>query len=509
MGSAQQGQSVSLSADGNTAIVGGPGDNNSETYAAGAAWVWTRSGGVWTQQGTKLVGSGAVGIVGSGGVNASQGFSVSLSADGNTAIVGGVSDSSQAGAAWVWTRSGGVWTQQGKLVGTGSVSGTVWQGQSLSLSGDGNTAILGGPYDNANAGAAWVFSLCPVDLLGKPKFPSLGYVESGLTLNMLAAIASFENAIGSAHITKTSGYRSTNYQAHLYEIWSNANKLRQVSGIQIVSSNPLQFAAIPGCPACQAEVDELNAEITDHFPNTFPSIVAKHSLHIDGNAVDWTIFGYSDAQIKAIASANNLDFGKVPSEPWHFSLKTAPVGHRVLVAAHSPVNILVTDPNGRRVGYDPFTASVVNEIGTAATYSGLGTTPQTVEIDPSAVLFGEYVVSGTGTGAGSYTIDIQVDTADDVTVQTTLATGFAQAGQQLATIPPINAIATTLRISYSVESGNLILSGPSWATNAVVQWTTNFTSNSWNVLQGTFDPVNGLVVTNQIIGTKFFRLKLP
>ena len=49
---------------------------------AGAAWVWTRSGGVWTQQGTKLVGTGAVG-------DADQGQSVSLSADGNTAIVGG------------------------------------------------------------------------------------------------------------------------------------------------------------------------------------------------------------------------------------------------------------------------------------------------------------------------------------------------------------------------------------------------------------------------------------
>jgi hypothetical protein len=48
--------SVSLSSDGNTAIVGGSGDNS----GIGAAWVFTRSGGVWTQQGDKLVGSGAV-----------------------------------------------------------------------------------------------------------------------------------------------------------------------------------------------------------------------------------------------------------------------------------------------------------------------------------------------------------------------------------------------------------------------------------------------------------------
>jgi hypothetical protein len=46
--------SVALSADGNTAVVGGPYDNRS----IGAAWVFTRSGAVWTQQGSKLVGTG-------------------------------------------------------------------------------------------------------------------------------------------------------------------------------------------------------------------------------------------------------------------------------------------------------------------------------------------------------------------------------------------------------------------------------------------------------------------
>jgi hypothetical protein len=70
--------SVALSADGNTAIVGGYFDNN----ATGAAWVYTRSGGVWAQQGNKLVGTGAVG-------NAGQAYSVALSGDGNTAIMGG------------------------------------------------------------------------------------------------------------------------------------------------------------------------------------------------------------------------------------------------------------------------------------------------------------------------------------------------------------------------------------------------------------------------------------
>jgi hypothetical protein len=125
-GNANQGWSVALSADGNTAIVGGINDNST----TGAAWVYTRRSGVWTQQGSKLVGTGAVGA-------ASQGVSVALSADGNTAAVGGASDNTNIGTAWFYTRRGGVWTQQGsKLVGTGGV-GRSQQGYSLALSADG------------------------------------------------------------------------------------------------------------------------------------------------------------------------------------------------------------------------------------------------------------------------------------------------------------------------------------------------------------------------------------
>jgi hypothetical protein len=45
---------------------------------------------------------------------------MSLSSDGNTLAVGGYQDNSNIGATWIFTRSGGIWTQQGnKLVGTG------------------------------------------------------------------------------------------------------------------------------------------------------------------------------------------------------------------------------------------------------------------------------------------------------------------------------------------------------------------------------------------------------
>jgi len=163
-----QGSAVALSADGNTAIVGGMGDGGTQfVNPIGAVWAYVRRNGVWLQQGPKMVGSGA--IPGAGGeqgfgVGADQGDSVALSADGNTAIVGGYGDNGDNGAVWVFTRdTNGVWTQQGpKLIGTGA-AGSAYQGWSVGVSADGNTAVVGAPNDNCSTnstciGATWIFT---------------------------------------------------------------------------------------------------------------------------------------------------------------------------------------------------------------------------------------------------------------------------------------------------------------------------------------------------------------
>ncbi len=138
MGAAKQGYSVALSASGNTALVGGPGDNG----GAGAAWAFMEPGPSGYDFGPKLVGTGAVGLAG-------QGSSVVLSADGYTELVGGNMDGDGTGASWVFRRSGTTWRLQGtKLVGTGFIHRPSWR-SSVALSADGNTALVGGPVDSA------------------------------------------------------------------------------------------------------------------------------------------------------------------------------------------------------------------------------------------------------------------------------------------------------------------------------------------------------------------------
>jgi lipocalin len=186
-----QGYALALSGDGNTFIVGAPED------AGGSAWVFTRAAGAWSRQGERIGGKdelgcavalsadGSTAVVGgrksvsffsrSGGAwteqgsmpvdsNGPTGTPVALSDDGNTAIVGAVSDGmltgSNIGAALIFVRNGGAWTQQGpKLVGS-DAKPFDGLGTAVALSADGNTAMTGGPGSHAvwmfvRTGGAW------------------------------------------------------------------------------------------------------------------------------------------------------------------------------------------------------------------------------------------------------------------------------------------------------------------------------------------------------------------
>ncbi|HLJ45113.1 MAG TPA: hypothetical protein VKU01_03855, partial [Bryobacteraceae bacterium] len=144
-GTPLQGYSVAISADGNTAVMGGPSDNNS----TGAAWVFVRSGQNWTQQ-AKLVPAGAA-------ANDQIGLSVAISGDGSTIALGAEGTNSFQGATYVYVNQGGTWVQQANVVATDAI-GNAQQGLSVALSHDGNTLAYGGPGDNNNAGAGWIFT---------------------------------------------------------------------------------------------------------------------------------------------------------------------------------------------------------------------------------------------------------------------------------------------------------------------------------------------------------------
>ena len=140
----EQGYSVAISADGNTAVVGAPANNSNY----GGAWVFRRSSGAW--------GGGSALSFGASSGNPQLGTAVAISADGSTIAVGGPADTNGgagAGAFWIFTSSGGsAFAPQGNR--WYSTSGGVQLGSSLALSSDGNTLIAGAP----GAAAVYVYT---------------------------------------------------------------------------------------------------------------------------------------------------------------------------------------------------------------------------------------------------------------------------------------------------------------------------------------------------------------
>jgi hypothetical protein len=147
--SGDHGASVALSADGRTALVGAPSWGGN----VGAVWAFTRTRGTWS----RTARPGSHDRVGDGNF----GSSVALSADGATAVVGAPSDDQNAGAAYVFTRSGTTWRQRGvKLTGRDEVvEDDGMFGARLALSSDGATALVGGTGAGLHdaPGAVWTF----------------------------------------------------------------------------------------------------------------------------------------------------------------------------------------------------------------------------------------------------------------------------------------------------------------------------------------------------------------
>ncbi|MEO7730647.1 MAG: FG-GAP repeat protein, partial [Kofleriaceae bacterium] len=141
---------LSVAVSGTTALVGSPFDDDRGDNA-GAAYLFVRSGTTWVQQ-AKLTAS-------DGGANDTFGSAVALS--GDTAVIGAKSDddaASDAGAAYVFVRTGTTWTQQAKLT-AGDAASNDQLGMSVAVAGD--TAVVGTVNENEHgdrAGAAYVFA---------------------------------------------------------------------------------------------------------------------------------------------------------------------------------------------------------------------------------------------------------------------------------------------------------------------------------------------------------------
>lgn len=179
------GVSVSISGDGSTLAVGAwqedsaaeginsnVGELNNSSPDRGAVFVYTRSGTTWSQQAYVKPSTGSTDNSRPIALIENFGYSVSLSDDGNVLVAGapvadvglaGVDEKTNSGLAYVFSRSGSTWSEQGVL------SASDWQeddkfGDSVSVSGDGSTVAVGATEEDGsganqnNSGTVYVFT---------------------------------------------------------------------------------------------------------------------------------------------------------------------------------------------------------------------------------------------------------------------------------------------------------------------------------------------------------------
>src|SRR5437870_636492 len=170
------GHHISLSQDGNTLAVsalgeasaakGINGDQNDRSIPlAGAVYVFTRTGTTWSQQAyIKASNTGEPGVGDQFPEGDQFGFSIGLSADGNTLAVGAMGEDSGAtgingdqndntqpgsGAVYIFTRNGSTWSQQAYIKASNTFANTLF-GYAVGLSADGNT-LAASSYDEGGS----------------------------------------------------------------------------------------------------------------------------------------------------------------------------------------------------------------------------------------------------------------------------------------------------------------------------------------------------------------------
>jgi hypothetical protein len=148
----------SLSLSGDTLLVGAPFMLDPMAGPIGAAYVFENEGGMWTQT-QELTASDAA---------ATDYFGWAVKLVGDTAVIGANSHNRGAngteGAAYVFTNSGGTWTETQELEGSDSTPGDGRQfGSAIAF--DGTTLLIGAPSSDWNStgvyipGAAYVFAM--------------------------------------------------------------------------------------------------------------------------------------------------------------------------------------------------------------------------------------------------------------------------------------------------------------------------------------------------------------
>jgi YVTN family beta-propeller protein len=418
----------SVSVDGDTALIGAPFASVGGNYQQGAAYIFARSGGTWSEA-QKVTAN-------DGGASQYFGFSVALNA--TTAVIGAPDangNGNDYGATYVFDGTGGMWNQVQKLAASDGAPGDQF-GYKVAVKG--STAVCGAPFAdieaNTEQGTAYVFNQGKGNWTQTQKLitsDGVPYDNAGF-------------AVATSGTTAALGVPNANIGGHAYQ---GAAYFCQ----QAPTPTPTPTPAATPCAvlAYVSNADSNSVSVIDTSTNTVVTTVAVGNspfgvaVNPDGTRAyvanafssDISVIDTSTNTVVATVSLENTPYGVAITPDGARAYVTNPVSNSVSVVDTSTNTVVATvavgnipygvaiTPDGTRVYVTNDQADSVSVIDTAtntvvATVT-VGTFPYGVAVTPDGSR--AYIVN-------EFSSDVSViDTATN-TVVATVAVGNAPYG---------------------------------------------------------------------------------
>jgi hypothetical protein len=240
------GWSVAMSDDGTVAAVSAAYHDNPGGTAVtngGAVYIFTKSGGTWSQT-QKMYASDYTTQA-----NQSLGYNISMAGDGSMVVAGALYNDTTAtdsGAAYVFVKSGGVWpVTETQILKTSDAAASDTGGWSVSTSQNGDRIIYGAPYDDdnqSNSGSIYIFDRSNGTWTQTKKYANHA-VSTAIYFGKATAVSSDGMVyVGGTEQADPSGANSGDIRIFEDEVWRERSNTFTVNA-NLLSKNPAIFRA--------------------------------------------------------------------------------------------------------------------------------------------------------------------------------------------------------------------------------------------------------------------------
>lgn len=240
------------------------------------------------------------------------------------------------------------------------------------------------------------------------KLPNFENVDPG-TVNRYLGLPSNGSSHTGCYIIWANAGKSLNHTIHDYRPPTTSYEQRIARIDEALQANNLVIVGFPNVDGKHFVVFYQKApNAPDGSPDYYIADPYRYPPYATGDRSGKSLYQAYNKTLKQMASSFQVEV---------MDNKSPEPGRTWVIVAHSPVEMLITDSNGQRTGYDPETGTYVLEIPDSSYGPEDGivddtgvepTLPEVLYFGQNSLENGTYKVEVIGTGSGQYELDFAV-----------------------------------------------------------------------------------------------------